>query len=204
MLTLVMMLTLAQVGATDAPVKDSQANGDSSLTPPPSPPPVASDVPHANAPKRSAGLFKEARVETGVLVGRMGMGLLFGGLGSGVGGALVLFGSLLLGLGGGGVGLVIFVLADVLAVGLVGLGTALGAAMFGNDYGHDFLDALVVSMVSAVAAGLLLLVGVFVPALLWPMVLLAGGLMVAGVPLFVQAFKAKDDGPEATVALLHF
>lgn len=184
------MLALAQVDANapGAPVKEA---GGATLTTE-----NAVDVPHANAPMRSAGLFEEPRVEPGVLVGRMGMGLLFFGV------TAVLTGAVLVVFVYAGATPVLLGAGGVLAAGLVGLSTALGAAMFGRDYGHDFVDALVVSMLSAVTGGVLFLVGFFVPALLLPMAVIAGGLMVA-VPLFVQALKPSD-GPDATLTLLRF
>lgn len=187
------MLALAQVDANapDTPVKETSGATLTLTTE------DGVDVPHADAPMRSAGLFEEPRVEPGILLGRMGMGLLFFGT------SAVLTGAVLVVFVYAGAPPVVLGAGGVLAAGLVGLSTALGAAMFGRDYGRDFVDALVVSMLSAVTGGVLFLVGFFVPALLVPMAVIAGGLMVVGVPLVVQALKPSD-GPDATLTLLRF
>ena len=76
--------------------------------------------------------------------------------------------------------------------------------MFGRDYGRDFTDALLISMTSAVVAGLLFVAGFFAPVLLLPAAIIGVAIMVVGVPLLVQTFKSQDDGPEPSLALLHF
>lgn len=159
--------------------------------------PAADDRPHVDQPGRSAGLFREPRVGVGVLLGRMGMGLLFGGLASAAGGVMMMaaaFAALPTG---------VLVAGVILTGALIGLATAVGASMFGTDYGRDFVDALVVSMVAAAVGGLLFVVGFFMPMLLVPMLAVGVGVTVIGVPFFVQAFK-RSDAPEATVALLQF
>jgi hypothetical protein len=200
MLSLALVLFLSQAGAASTP-PDAPTNDQAQLTaPPPAPRPADAneDWAHANAPKRSARLFSEPRVGTGVLIGRMGMGLLFGGGAAALGGAAMVVAAYATS------STPVLVTGVLLTAALVGLGTALGAAMFGNDYGHDFVDALTVAMVTGLAGALLFAVGYFVPVLLYPLLAVSMGLMVVGVPLFVQVFKAKDDGPEATVALLRF
>ena len=197
MLTLALSLTLtllpcpSSLGLIAAQV-DASGRGAalSSLTP--------AEAPRVDQAGRSVGLFDEPRVGAGVLVGRMGMGLLFGGIT--VSASTVV----LVALAYAGATAAVLVPGVILTAALTGLATALGAAMFGSDYGRDFLDALVVSMVTAAVGGLLFLVGFFVPALMAPMLIIAGALMVFETPLVVQALKSRDEAPDATVALLRF
>jgi hypothetical protein len=194
MLTLALSLTLTLLPSSPSPgliaaQVDDAARGSS----------LADDqMPRADQAGRSAALFSEPRVGVGVLVGRMGMGLLFGGITVSASTAMMVV------LAYSGASAAVLVPGVMLTAALTGLATALGAAMFGANYGRDFLDALVVSMVTAAVGGLLFLVGFFVPALMAPMLIVAGTLMFVGTPLFVQAFKGRDDAPEATVALLRF
>jgi hypothetical protein len=129
------------------------------------------DVPRADQPGRSAALFSEPRVKTGVLIGRMGMGLLFGGTTAGAGAAMMVVFAY------AGATAAVLVPGIILTMALTGLGTALGTAMFGDHYGRDFLDALVVSMVTAGAAAVMFLVGYLVPVLMVPMLITAGVLI---------------------------
>lgn len=156
------------------------------------------EAPRAHQAGRSAALFSEPRVGVGVLMGRMGMGLLFGGIT--VSASTVM----MVALAYSGATAAVLVPGVMLTAALTGLATALGAAMFGANYGRDFLDALVVSMATAAVGALLFLVGYFVPALMAPMLIVAGALMVVETPLVVQGLKGRDDGPEATVAMLRF
>ena len=92
--------------------------------------------------------------------------------------------------------------AGLFAVGLVALGNALGAAMFGGDFGKDLADTVVVAMVNAAVAVVCVLVGTAVPLLFLPMMVVAVGLPIA-TPLFVQALKAPQ-APEPALALARF
>lgn len=197
MLTIALSLSLtllprpSSLGLIAAQVDDSGRGASSpSLT--------EAEAPRADQAGRSVTLFGEPRVGVGVLVGRMGMGLLFGGITVSPGTVV------LVALAYSGATAAVLVPGVMLTAALTGLATALGAAMFGANYGRDFLDALVVSMVTAAVGGLLFLVGFFVPALMAPMLIIAGALMVVETPLVVQGLKGRDEAPEATVAMLRF
>lgn len=177
MLTLVLALSLTQAPTIDAPAK--------------------LDAPPVGQPERSATLFSEPRVKVGALVGRVGMGLLFGGVTAGLSGAVMV----VLAFSGASAG--VLVPGVILTAALTGLGTALGAALFGERYGPDLVDALVVAAGAAVVGGLLFLLGFFVPALMPAMMAVAGTVMFVGVPLLVQVSK-YGDGPEPTFAVARF
>jgi hypothetical protein len=197
MLTIALSLTLTLVpcpsslGLIAAQVDDSGRGASS-------PSFTEAEAPRADQAGRSAALFSEPRVGVGVLIGRMGMGLLFGGIT--VSASTVV----LVALAYAGATAGVLVPGVMLTAASTGLATALGVAMFGANYGRDFLDALVVSMVTAAVGGLLFLVGFFVPALMAPMLIIAGALMVVETPLVVQGLKGRDEAPEPTLAMLRF
>jgi hypothetical protein len=184
MLSLTLILLLSQAG-------------DASALPSDAPTKPAVELNDSEAPTHSARLFSEPRVGTGALLGRVGMSLLFGG------GAAALGGAMMVAAAYGVRSTPVLVIGAVLTAGLIGLGSALGAAMFGNNYGRDFLDAFVVAMVTAVAGLGLFTIGYFVPALVYPLLAVGVGVTVVGVPLFVQAFKLPE-GPEPSFAVLRF
>lgn len=192
MLSILCALVLSQA-SSDAPVKSELAPPAAAVADP------GDDLrdDHHSSPGRSARLFSEPQVGAGALVGRVGMGLLFGGL------AAAGMGMLDVALIYAGSPTPVLVGAAVLTAALIGVATSLGAALFGRNYGRDFVDALIVAGVASVVGLLLFTIGFFTPAIWIPMVGVAMGMMVVGVPLVVQALKPPN-GPEPTVALLRF
>ena len=144
MLTLLLALTITQAPGTD-------------FTPPPMP---VSDLVY----RRSASLLnaRPPRVSTGALIGQMAMATGLGLVGSSLG-ALAGAGGVFLGIYGGALCIIgAGALVLPVAVGLGILGVALGSAMFGTDFAHDFREALgvagyTVPIAVAVAFGLILL-----------------------------------------------
>ncbi|MFO0598843.1 MAG: hypothetical protein U0228_26285 [Myxococcaceae bacterium] len=206
MLAIALAVLLAQASP------DAEPTGTGTLTPPP-PPPASVDTPVA-APQdeprgRSAKLLptkkgREPRVEGGTLVGRAAMSLLTGTLGYGVGAGITIgAGFIGVAIGGGSYAAIIFVpiaiaIASPLILAAVVFGTALGAAMFGENYGRDFADALKTAAwvlpASGGVAGLLSLLLFAIPSpvvVFIPFLALVAG--VVSVPLFVQAFKPEPE-----------
>ncbi|MDP1830041.1 MAG: hypothetical protein Q8L48_42655 [Archangium sp.] len=208
MFALVVAIALAQAPvepapqAADAPVVQPAAE----LSPPPPPPPAAAPVPPEALPNelgRKPGFFSAPRVEGDTMAGRVGMGLLFGSL---LGGAVA---TGFLGIGGlftalsGSAGPII--VTAPFAIASLGVGTALGAAMFGKDYGRDLADAIGVALICALVSVAAVLVMVFIgPSALTIGLAAAVGLVFPAVatPLLVQAFK--NDAPEPGVAVATF
>ncbi|MFZ5443567.1 MAG: hypothetical protein ACOZQL_26410 [Myxococcota bacterium] len=198
MLSIVVALVLVQAGgpsSADVPAKDELAPHAATVTDPGDD--LRDDSEHTGTPGRSARLFAEPQVGTGALVGRVGMGLLFGGL------AAAGMGAVDVALIFAGAGTPFLVGAAVVTAAVIGLATSLGAALFGRDYGRDFVDALIVAAVASVVGLVLFTIGFFAPAVLIPMLGLSMAIMVVGVPLVVQALKTPN-GPEPTLALLRF
>jgi hypothetical protein len=159
-------------------------------------------APQANVPGRRASLFSSPRVSAGTLVGRTAMGLALGSLVGGVlAGGLILVGATLTANGSA----VPMALITPPAIILLGVGTALGAAMFGGDYGRDLLDALIVAVsCAALSVGTIVALFFLAPASLGLMVAVGAGLVFPALatPLLVQVFKPGD--PQPTLALARF
>lgn len=163
----------------------------------PTPPPmVPSEEVRLATPQRSARLTAEPQVGTGALVGRTLMATLGGVVGSGLATGVVLLSFAVAGGGWSGlaIGFVLAVAMSPLAAGLVVAGVAAGAALFGENFGRDFRDALTVSGIAvplaAAAAVLLVFLGVpllaFIPAIV----------ATVATPLIVQARKPELRRPE--------
>lgn len=163
-----MLALLVALSVSQAPVVDS-------------PPPLPSPEPSVMA-QSSARLVTEGqpRVGVGILAARMGMTTLLGGVGGGLGAlglVLATAASPLLGL-----------LVSPLAVGLGVLGVAAGAALFGDDFRRDFIDALKVSGIAVPVGVALVMVSALLPALsVFIVPLVAVGLI--STPLIVQVRK---------------
>lgn len=144
---------------------------------------------------RSAQLFSQPRVAPGKLVGRMAMGLLFG--------AAPAAGVLALGIVTVDVTLLSLIITAPIAFVLLAIGTPLGAAMFGGDYGKDFTDAILVSLVCSVfsvATGVAIFFLVPLAPTLFVSAAVVLGLPAIATPLFVQLFKLDGPEPALTVA----
>lgn len=137
------------------------------------------------------------------MVGRVGMSLLFGSLlGGGIATGFLGIGGLFTALSSSAGPIIV---AAPFAIASLGVGTALGAAMFGADYGRDLADAIGVALVCALVSVAAVLVMVFIaPSPLTIGLAAVLGLVFPAVatPLLVQAFK--DDAPEPTIALASF
>lgn len=160
------------------------------------PQPSAADARAPNVSTRSARLFSEPQVDADVLVGRMVMGLLGGGVLGGLSAFAIFAISVAQGPRGSQVPIIVtFAITGILS----GVGVAFCEALFGRDYGRDLLDSLVVSMSFSVAAVGLLVLGFVFQAFLVPLVAVASAIMVVGPPLVVQALKSASD-PGVVVA----
>jgi hypothetical protein len=92
------------------------------------------------------------------------------------------------------------------AIASLGIGTALGAALFGDDYGRDLADAIGVALVCALVSITVAILVVFAfPTTIGVAIAVSAGLLFPAVatPLLVQAFK-KDAAPEPSLALASF
>ena len=130
------------------------------------------------------------------------MGLLLGSLvGGALSGGLIIVGGTL---AASGLAAPI-IIATPLAAVVLGMATALGAAMFGEDFGRDFLDAMLVALAcSVISVAVVVTLFYLAPATLGLMVGTIAALIFPAVatPLFVQAFKSGD--PQPTIALARF
>lgn len=184
MLALLAAIALTQVEplASDAPVMEV------------APPPMLT------APRsvgRKARFFTSPRVSGEVLLGRTGMAMLLGAIGGGVGIGFIGLGHALVGLSGSVAPLLISI---PFAAAALGVATALGAALFGDDYKRDFADAIgvalmssLISVASAVSFWFLAPVTVVTAAV----VSVAMVFPAIATPLTVQTYKADGTVPIA-------
>ncbi len=208
MLTLLVIVALGQTEVATPPPLDAPVQAQQPLTPPPPPPVTLApetetevEPPKLNTMGRKAGFFDAPRVGPGVLVGRIGMGLVGAAVGGGIG------------LGIGGLGFLIsslsgtataFIISLPFAAIALGLGTALGAALFGADYGKNLADAVVVGFLCSLVSVTLIALSVYVvPGLFFGALIVGLVFPAVATPLLVQVFK-KGDAPQPTVALARF
>jgi hypothetical protein len=197
-LTLVLVASLAQA---ETPPADAPLATPAPVT---APAPVVDTVPHADSPRRR-GLYSGERVGPGLVAARVGMATLFGAVGAGLGAGLTGIGFLFGALARSDAGATAIVGVSVgVGVLLVGLGSALGSALFGGHFGKDLVDALPISMGAAVLGAGLVILGLFA-SIATPMIILAVLLVAVAPPIVVELIKqpAPDEGP-STVALLRF
>lgn len=175
-----------------------------------SPPPVvaveaAPPEVKLNTMGRKAGFFSAPRVGTGALIGRVALTVVGAAVGGLLGSVPFSLGSLFSAISGSPVFLTV---GTLIAWPLLSLGVALGAAVFGDDYGKDLADSMIVGLGTSAASLLLVILAgtVFANVFVLPVVLLASAaLLPLGTPLIVQALKKpRDDGPSATVTLARF
>ncbi|MDP1822307.1 MAG: hypothetical protein Q8L48_03665 [Archangium sp.] len=217
MLTLLLALAVSQATVTDEalpppPPVEEPARVEVSTPPMLSAPGPAPQPGVPYKPSRSATLLEpQPQVSAGALVGRVGMALAIGFAGR-LTAEFVALGFVYLGLSAGGsFGLVAIIVGGLLSIGITFVAVALGSALFGNDFGRDFQEAM---PVAAIAVGSAVLIG-FVLTLLFIPPLLAVGvpLIIAAVatPLIVQVRKPspsevtmKDAVPMRGVTALAF
>lgn len=172
-----MLALLVAVSVSQAPVTDP---------PPPLPFPEPSVMAQSSARLVTEG---QPRVGVGILAARMGMTTLLGGVGGGLGALGLVLAT--------AVSPLLGVLVSPLAVGLGVLGVAVGAALFGDDFGRDFIDALKVSGVAVPLGVALVMVSALLPALsVFIVPLVAVGLI--STPLIVQVRKPMSCRPRET------
>jgi len=172
-----MLALLVAVSVSQAPVTDP---------PPPLPFPEPSVMAQSSARLVTEG---QPRVGMGILAARMGMTTLLGGVGGGLGALGLVLAT--------AVSPFVGLLVSPLAVGLGVLGVAAGAALFGDDFGRDFIDALKVSGVAVPLGVALVLLSALVPTLaVFVVPLVAVGLI--STPLIVQVRKPMSSRPRET------
>jgi hypothetical protein len=164
------------------------------------PPLMAAEPP---AIQHQARFFTAPRVSGEALLARTGMAMLLGAIGGGVGIGFIGIGHMIRGLTQS----VAPVLISVpFAAAALGVGTALGAALFGDDYKRDFADAIgvalmtsLISVAAAVSWWFLAPVTVVTAAV----VSVAMVFPAIATPLTVQTYK-PDGGPVTGFPLATF
>lgn len=152
---------------------------------------------------RKARFFTTPRVSGEVLIGRTGMALLLGAIGGGVAIGFIGLGHLLVGLTASVAPLLI---ALPFAAAALGVATALGAALFGEDYGRDFADAIGVAlMTSLIAVSAAVSFWFLAPVTVVTAAVVSVALVFPAIatPLTVQTYK-PDGSPESSIPVAHF
>lgn len=164
-------------------------------------PPLTATEPRAI--QHQARFFSAPRVSGEALLGRTGMATLLGVIGGGVGIGFIGLGHVIQGLTHSVVPLLISI---PFAAAALGIGTALGAALFGDDYKRDFADAIgvalmtsLISVASAVSWWFLAPVTVVTAAV----VSVALVFPAICTPLTVQTYK-PDGAPMAGIPVATF
>jgi hypothetical protein len=148
--------------------------------------------------QHKARFFTAPRVSGEALLARTGMAMLLGAIGGGVGIGFIGLGHLIAGLTHSVAPVMISI---PFAAAALGVGTALGAALFGDDYKRDFADAIGVAlMTSLISVAAAVSWWFLAPVTVVTAAVVAVAMVFPAIctPLTVQTYKPDGGFPVAT------